>query len=310
MTSTILKPGDQIALICTGTPCEFESEPQDCVEYLRDHYQLQARYDVDCYQKTSTEQRANILLGYLRDETITAVWGVRGGEGSADLLPFLSPHQEELQRLTPKLLLGFSDFTPILNYFQQKFCYPTMHALSTRQLPHQWVDQTSQQLTMQWLMQPQSNIVVPDLQPLNAAARQEGELQGQVVGGNLSLVQVSLCDIWEIDTKGKIILLEELNEKPYKVARTLKYLLRIGFFNDALAVVLASYQFPDLSQAENQQLMQSMQRVFTYVANQCPCPVLYTDFVGHGLKNYPIPYYLEAKLQLGEAANLSFSRTI
>lgn len=48
-----------------------------------------------------------------------------------------------------------------------------------------------------------------------------GEACGELIGGNLSLIASTIGTQWEIDTKGKVLFIEEVGEKPYRIDRML-----------------------------------------------------------------------------------------
>ena len=77
--------------------------------------------DENCWHKSTAQQRAARLVEYLLNPDVDIIWSLRGGEGSADLLPFLEAHKGQISVPITKKMLGFSDFTVLLNYFSQKF---------------------------------------------------------------------------------------------------------------------------------------------------------------------------------------------
>lgn len=297
-----LKSGDNIALVCTGTTCESPREPELCREYLQQHYSFNAHYKSDTSCSLLPALRAEILLNYLEDPSIKAIWSVRGGEGTADIIPYLDVHARKIKTLTPKPLIGFSDFTALLVYFKQRFNWPTLHAHGARQMPLRLVNPESEKITLEWLTAKRNQIEITGLIPLNAAAYVFPQIQGDVIGGNLTLLHISLKDLWELNPRGKIILLEEVNEKPYRVARTLKYMQRIGFLEGAKAIIFAGFNFSN----DGFQNHASMLDVLTQFAQESSVPVLFTDQIGHGQYNYPVPFYADTTLALGKNPKLIF----
>ncbi len=295
---TPLQSGDKVALVCTGSACESAHDPEDCKQYLAKHYALNAEYENETFRSTLPRERAEIFFRYLQDDSIKAIWSVRGGEGTADIIHFLEAKAQSIKTFKPKPLIGFSDFTALLVYFNQRFGWPTMHAIGARQMHNRSVNQLSESLTLDWLRAKKPELKIGGLIPLNHAALAPRKLTGDVIGGNLSLIHISIQDIWELQASGKIVLLEEVGEKPYRVARTLKYLQRIGFFAGAKAIILAGFDFPDLMRRESEAMDRSMREILTRFARDYNCPVLFSDLIGHGQKNYPVPFYARATLTL------------
>lgn len=309
MSPFTIKSGETVALICTGTPCDSPLDAELAAQYLREHLQVNSRYGTDTYTSLPAVQRAQILLDYLADPSIKAIWSLRGGEGTADLIPYLAEHERAIRGFSPKLLIGFSDFTPLLVYFRQHFGWPTIHGAGARQLPKKMINSKSAGLTLRWLTESPDDLCVSTLEPLNQPAFVEGNYQGEVIGGNLTLLGISVADRWQLKPTGKLLLLEEVNEEPYKVARTLKYLARIHFFDGARAIILGGFDFPAKSALENQQKFIAMRGVLQQFAETMPIPVFYTSEIGHGDNNLPIPFYVTATLVSGLNAHCRFSST-
>ncbi len=299
MNHNVLKSGDQIALSGVSSICQSKSEPELAVTYFMQQAGLIARFQQDTYIALPPRKRADIFMQYLCDDRMSAIWSMRGGEGAADVLPFLLAQLSRIRRAKPKLLIGFSDFTPMLVYFQQHLAWPCLHAPGARQLSSGALSATSETATLDWVLAKKSQLHLPYLTPLNNAACYGKSLRAELIGGNLSLVNISIGDLWELDVRGKIVLLEEVNEPPYKVSRSLKYLQRVGFFNGAKALLLAG--------SDPVMRTPSMLGVLTDFARTCCFPVLLTHLVGHGEDNYPLPFYLTAKLSLGSQAVLSMT---
>jgi len=296
-----LKKNDSIALVCTGTPSETEKDAQLSKNYLWNNYEIKACYQHDTFRVLPAIERARIFFQYLQDDRLKMIWSLRGGEGTADIIPYLEQKAGLIRAFTPKLLMGFSDFTPIINYFQQRFNWPTIHGPGARQLVHRMINKTSEKVTLDWLQARTQQIELTDLKPLNIAAHENRIIRAPIVGGNLSLVHISVNDIWELDVANKILLLEEVNEKPHKVTRTLKHLNRIGFFNGVKAILFAGF---DLAENLHSDIKRSMQNVLKQFAQEIVCPVLFTDLIGHGENNVLLPFYVDTELHLGHKPRL------
>jgi muramoyltetrapeptide carboxypeptidase len=301
---SMLKESDKLALVCTGSICDDPSIPLLTKEYFQGTYGLAAVYDSHTYTPMSATKRAEALLAYLLDDDITAIWSLRGGEGSADIIPFLESNRQAIKCAKPKLLLGFSDFTPLLIYFYQHYGWPTIHAPGARQFHENTVDAQSEAMIFDWLLNQSHDINIP-LQPLNLAAHQLQKIKAPVLGGNLSLVHIGINDIWEAKLQNSILLLEEINEKPHKIARTLKYFQRIGMLDHVKAIILAGCNFVD--PAMNKSSIDSMLRMLHRFSQDCAFPVLYTEHVSHLQFNYPVPLYKDSLLTLGHNASLQFT---
>lgn len=306
-TNIPLKANDKIAFVCPGSICRQINHPQITRDYLNQHYQLQAVFGAETTQSLAPAQRAEILLSYLFDDNIKLIAQLRGGEGTADILPYLHLHYEKIKLLKPKFLLGFSDFTALLIYFNKYYRWPALHGPSPLEFALNIANETSQRSTMDILFGNKPISPLDALIPLNDLAREERVIEAELTGGNLSVIQVSIKDLWEIDTANKIIFLEDCAEKSHKIIRTLKYFSRIGLFDTAKAVIFGDFTCTPIGcqkeeQAHNQQAI--LKTLSSFAAHHA-IPVLYTPKFGHGKVNMPLLYATKYHLQLGTHACLS-----
>ena len=234
-----------------------------------------------CWQPASTLDKYEHFFSELTDPQIDVLWAVRGGEGSADLLPLLAQHAVQLAAIPPKMLIGSSDFTAMLLYFQQHFGWHVIHGPTAASIgnPGQLDDDTIAQ-TVNALLHDVFPVV--PVTPLNTSAKTTRIESAQCTGGNMSLLNISMGDSWQCDPTGKILLIEDWHEKGYVVDRTLKYFERLGWFNQAKALVFGDMQ----ADTDEPYLETILQRT----AERLAVPVYHTRYIGHGKINYPISF--------------------
>ncbi len=309
MLFTPLKANDRVAFACPGSVCLHPDHPKITQDYLRQHYQLSAIFAHDTSQQISAQQRADIFLNYLFDDNIKLIAALRGGEGSADTLPFIHVHAEKIKQLTPKMLLGFSDITALLIYFAQHYHWPVIHGTGITHFALGRVDAQSTVATMDLLFGKKDAARLSQLTPLNHQAEENKVINATLTGGNLSLVNISIKDIWEIDTTDKIVFLEDVNEKAHVIIRTLKYLSRLGLFDKVKAVIFGDFTCSPIGceKQEQETHRDTILKTLSYFAAQHDFPVLYTTQFGHGKTNLPLIYATPYRLQLGKHACLSIS---
>ena len=138
------------------------------------------------------EEKAKEFMKAFTDDEFDAVFCLRGGYGASRLIPFI-----DFDIIKPKIFLGYSDVTS-LHLAIAKFCgFPTFHG------PMPAVDLTRRS---------QISILFRKIKPQN------------VTGGNLSIVTSSLGTPYEVETSGKMLFLEEVNEPLYKIDRMITQL--------------------------------------------------------------------------------------
>jgi len=302
-----LKANDTIALVCTGNGFKTDTEAKQAQAYIEAKCPVKVIYAKDTYERVTPQEKADCLLEHLFNDKVAAIWALRGGEGSADIMPLLEPHAVKLKALRPKLLLGFSDFTTILLYFAQRFSWPVVHGPGAWRTYLKELDPITEQTTFDLIMGKQSSIVMDKLLPLNDIAKQSQVIQASLTGGNLSLLQLSAKDSWELEAKDKIVIVEDVDEKPHKAWRTFKYLKRIGLLEGARALLLGDFTSQPIITDSGETAMdnEAMLRILARFAREdCPFPVLMTDRFGHGRHNMPLPFNIPCELKLGKENTL------
>ncbi len=306
----LLTSKSKVVIISTSAYYGTEREVQDIQAFLQATLNCQVEYSEECYRKFSVKERAANFLSHALDPTIDVLWALRGGEGSADLLPYIHPQLLNLVKLPPKTLIGFSDVTPLLVYFYQQLQWYCISAIVARQLVRTNSGEPISDISFDALRELLRHGVSPaisEIQPLNNAAKKSKHIGAHIIGGNLSMINISIKDLWQLQTKNKILLLEEVNEPAYRLIRTLKYFARIGLFSDVSAILLAGIYY-DEHQAKRPDLFnQAITEALHDFARTQAKPVLYTPQISHGSVNLPVPFYLKAQLQLGENPTMTFS---
>ena len=287
----MLKLDDQAALFCTGSRAVNPDHVPFTQAYLTEHYGLKVHYGEDTYRSLPAKARARIFLDYLFNDEIKLLWAFRGGEGSADVIPYLEKEKKKIAALTPKLIMGLSDITAILIYFRQMYNWPVAHGPGASQIAYSKVDSKSNEMVRDFLFSTPQKMALDDLEVLNDVASES--ISGQLIGGNLSLLNISVKDSWEMKAKEKIVIIEEVNEKPHVISRTLKYLQRVACFDGAKAIIFGDFSFQDAEEA----LKKQTQKVLNEFAKTCACPVFKSMQFGHEQQNHLLSFSHEYRIE-------------
>lgn len=194
------------------------------------------------YLAGTDEQRLEDFHWAWSQPEARAVLCLRGGMGSARLLPFID---FELVRRNPKIFVGYSDITALHLALGRAADLVTFHGPMFTVPPH-----TSYTL-QSWLAAlttrgPMGAISDPELPPSGwvyppyRAIISPGEAHGPLVGGNITLIRQLMGSPWEIDTTGKILLLEDIEEEPYAFDRMLTQLRQAGKLQAAAGVIVGA----------------------------------------------------------------------
>ncbi|MDF1654480.1 MAG: LD-carboxypeptidase [Coxiellaceae bacterium] len=281
-----------IGLVVTGS-CNDPESTAEVINHIQSVWRCDVVADLDFLTiPSSPEIRAQRLLAVMQNESVDFIWVMRGGEGSADMIPYLHQQAEIIATITPKPFMGLSDATAVLIYLQQQFNWPTTYGIGALVLARQdQYDAASVELVRRFILEGDSDIVLDDLQPLNKYALESKKITAQLCVGNMSLMAISIADLWQFDARDKILVLEDWNERGYVIDRTLKYFQRIGQLDGVKALILGDFLAAPFSEDRVEQEHQQayLTKVLKRFADRCEFPVLSTRYVGHGYHQTPMP---------------------
>ncbi|MCI1773649.1 MAG: LD-carboxypeptidase [Paenibacillus lautus] len=233
----ILQRGDTVGIVTLGSPLAANIIDAR-IEYLRamgfNIVLGQYVYAQNGFLAGTDEQRASDLMMMFQNEQVKMILPTRGGTGVAGILPYLD---YQVIRDHPKILTGYSDITVLLNALHQLVDLITFHSLLLidfkPETPAYNFDQFFAATSLYSLTRP---ILNPPGMPL--IGRVPGNVTGPLVGGNLTSFVDTLGTPFEIDTRGKIIVLEETHEPTNTVYRYFNDLKLAGKFRDCIGIIM------------------------------------------------------------------------
>lgn len=239
-----LRPGDRVGVVATSTPPDHDRLDAS-LEKLKswglvpvEGEHLRKVHPRAKHLAGTDEQRAEDLMRAWTDDSLAAVFCVRGGMGSLRITELLDA--ELLRAARPKALIGSSDVTGLHEYWERHVGVPTWFApmLATKDLleSQQNIDQLHEAL-----FTPHAGRVItaPD-----AASIVTGEEQGVLTGGNLTLIrQARELDRYpeSVSAEGRIVLLEDVGEAPWRLDGQLMGLLHSGYLDGAKGIALGTW---------------------------------------------------------------------
>lgn len=187
----------------------------------------------DGYLAATDAQRAKDIMDAFADPSIDGVWCIRGGYGGHRILPLLD---KEIICKNKKWFGGYSDVTALHLFFNQECHMQTFHCTMPSTEPN--LDDYTLSYLKKALFGGLSGTLTYSQEITTLVS---GKAEGILCGGNLSLVAASLGTPWEIDTKGKILFLEDIGEKTYRVDSMLTQLRNAGKFGDCAGILLGAW---------------------------------------------------------------------
>jgi muramoyltetrapeptide carboxypeptidase len=286
-----LRPGDLIGIVAPASNIKLDLLAEGCRELERLGFRTLYRPGIATayrYFAGTDERRAAEFLEMIRNPEVRAIFCARGGYGSARILPYVEP---ELLRSNPKIINGASDITNLLTFVDRSGLvgfHGPMVATAIRQGPAGYDSQI--------LLDVLSGKTVRF--PLaGTAVLRAGAGEGRLTGGCLSQVVATLGTSYEIDTTDSILVLEDIDTKPYQIDRMLTHLKQAGKFEGVRGVVFG--EMPNCAQHVNQGY--SLEEVVMDVLRETAFPVMYGFPTGHTTTrpNVVVPFGIRARLALG-----------
>jgi muramoyltetrapeptide carboxypeptidase len=284
-----LRSGDTVGIVAPASNIKRAELEAGCEAFRRAGYRpfyLDSILEQDLYFAGSVERRARELEEmFVRDE-VRAIVCARGGYGANYLLKEL-----DLEKIKahPKILVGYSDITTVLTHFVDAAGLITFHGpMAAKDWAHEdGIDLVSWQSAL--------SSAIPWDVALGAGVSDlvEGEAEGVLYGGCLSILVASLGTPYEIKTAGTILFLEDLAAKPYQIDRMLMQ-LKLGGHLDAVRGILFG-EMLDCVQTANQGY--TLQEVVTRIVGDLGIPVAFGVRSGHVTsRNITLPFGVRAKL--------------
>ncbi|MFD1356876.1 LD-carboxypeptidase [Fictibacillus halophilus] len=232
-----LQRGDTIGIVTLGSPLDANTINQGINTLRNMGFQVilgDHVYASNGFLAGTPEQQAADLMSMFENPQVKLVLPTRGGVGVASILPYLDfPLISE----NPKLISGYSDITILLNVLYQYANLVTFHSLMLLDFKPDTPDYNYNQffnattrLTAPW------SINNPPGIPL--VSKVPGNVTGPIVGGNLTSFVGTLGTPYEIDTKGKILLIEDTHEPVNTIFRYVNHLKLAGKFDDCIGIIM------------------------------------------------------------------------
>ncbi|MFJ5763823.1 LD-carboxypeptidase [Lysinibacillus sp. NPDC093210] len=285
-----LTKGDTIGLISASgaTPPEKLYPAIDSIEKLGFNVIVgetcRARHG---YLAGSDELRAHDVNEMFRNPHVDGIFCIRGGYGATKILPRLD---FDMIKENPKVFAGYSDVTALHIAFNQKCGFVTYHTpMPSTEFIVQNMDQFTWDSFIKQVMATDNNCLLlnPPQQPMTTLVT--GKATGQLVGGNLTLITASLGTPYEIDTKGKILFLEDIDESEQRVDRMLTQLKLAGKLDEAQGLLLGAWTNCGPENPKHPERSLSLNTIFEEILKPLKKPILMDLACGHCLPTMSLP---------------------
>jgi muramoyltetrapeptide carboxypeptidase len=282
-----LKPGDTIGVVSPASAIDREHLERGVASLKGLGFRVKVSrhaLDRDGIVAGPDAARASELQAFFADPEVDAIFAARGGYGAGRILPLLD--FDAIAR-TPKVFMGFSDATFILNALVGRASMVCFHGPMVAMDFARGLSESSLDHIRRLLAGEVGSFELPA-----RAALKAGVAEGEVVGGCLSMVAATLGTPYAPPFDGAILFLEDTGEKAYKIDRMLVQLGQAGVLGRVAAVVFGALRAPDGSEAEHRLIGECVAEQ----AARLDCPVLSGIEAGHGSANFTIPFGVRARV--------------
>ena len=288
-----LQRGDTVAIVAPASNIQRDQLNAGCEALRRLGYNPvynSSIFDQDIYFAGSIERRARELEEMFERDDVRAILCARGGYGSNYLLGKLDPKKIVPH---PKIFVGYSDITTLLTCFADSAGFVTFHGpMVAKDFTHpDGVDLVSWDAALsgiaEWSL---------DLTPgCGVKPLREGNAEGILYGGCLSMLVASLGTPHEIRTRGTILFIEDTATKPYQIDRMLMHLKLAGKLDGVKGIVFG--EMLDCIQTKDQGY--TLEQVILRVLSDVNVPIAYGLRSGHVTRgNITLPIGVRASLRV------------
>lgn len=287
-----LRPGDTVGIIAPASPPDQEKLEQGIpfLQSLGLHVKLGRHVADQCgYLAGTDEARLYDLHEMFADPTVKGIICACGGYGTARIAAQID---YSLISRNPKVFWGYSDITFLHTAIRQLTGLTTFHGpMVSSDMADEDFAPLSQHMFQQ-LFQPSELVYSEEISPLQVIS--PGEATGEIVGGNLTLIMSTIGTKAELNTRGKLLFIEDVDEEPYRIDSMLNQIRMTGKLDEAAGVIVGDFKNAAPSKRKSSL---TLDQVLDHYFASLNKPVMKGFRIGHCSPHFAIP--------LGTSAHLS-----
>lgn len=251
------------------------------------------------YFSGSDNERADDFNNMIKNPEIKGIIFARGGYGCTRILDLID--YEQIKQ-NPKIIIGFSDNTALINTIYQNTGLITFHGPISKTIHHDFSKQHFERI----VVNPIDKYVIEssddDLQKseidktFDRYTIKSGKAQGQLTGGNLTLICSMIGTSNQINLDDKIVMIEEIEEEPYRIDRMLTQLINSGQLIKASGIAFGICKGCDKSDKSIAPNSFTLRQVIEDRIKPLKIPAVYGLSFGHNKNNFTFPIGLNAEL--------------
>jgi muramoyltetrapeptide carboxypeptidase len=280
-----LEAGDTIAIIAPSSPVT-KDEADSCKRLVEDMgYNVKmgkCTYEsIHGYLAGTGKSRADDINEMFADNEVKAIWCIRGGDTSSHTMDKLDFN---LIKNNPKIFVGYSDATNLNINFNQKCGFITFHGPMVKSNMLNAYDKFTK-LSFEKALNMQDELILENPAREDFKVMIEGSAEGTIIGGNLSIIVSMIGTPYEIDTKDKILFIEDVDESVKRLDRMMHQLKYSNKLNDAAGIIFGDFSDCINEKDEDYTVVEMLKDVLTDYKK----PVMYNIKSGHCFPMSTIP---------------------
>ncbi len=294
-----LRAGDRVGVLALASQVSYDALFEG-LRMLREDWQLEvvegATLRTSYHQFAGTdEERRDDFQRMLDDPSIKAIFSARGGYGSSKLIDGLSFRKFKKY---PKWIVGFSDITA-LHCHLHRLAFESLHATMPKLFGQEGAFNAVETLRKALWGEPLQYEIVAH--PLNRL----GRATGQVVGGNLCLLAHLMGSRSELDTRDKVLFIEDVEETYYNLDRMMVQLRRARKLDQLAGLIVG--QFTEMKDNDTIKFGKNANEIIAESVVEYDYPVCFDFPIGHVPDNRAMIVGQEAQLSVtAESTRLIF----
>ena len=249
---------------------------------------------INGYLAGTDEQRLEDLHNMFADNEVDGIWCIRGGYGVGRILPKIN---YKLIKKNPKVLIGYSDITALLLAIYQKTGLIGFHGPLASS---DFTDYSVKHLKGV-LMNPKMSYTIGHAmdsddskdKAYHSKVIRIGKAKGELTGGNLTLLAAAVGTGFQPKFKNKLVFIEDIGEKPYRLDRMFTQLLQGSDLHKAAGIILGVFE--DCEAKESDRSL-SLLEMFNDRLRNLNMPIIYGLSFGHIKNHTTLPVGIEAEM--------------
>lgn len=301
ITPSFLKPGDTIGIVAPARKVS-PGELADGIKIL-EGWGFNVRLGKNLFKALhqfsgSDDERAADLQTMLDDREVKAIIGARGGYGTMRIIDKLDFSKFKQH---PKWLVGYSDITVMHNHLQTNILTQSIHACMVFNMQDDKFDKDAVESLGKALTGVPLHYKFSDSK--NQSLNRKGIAAGILCGGNLSLLYALSGSVSDIDCKGKILFIEDLDEYLYHIDRMIMQLKRSGKLQNLAGLIVGG-----MSDMRDNTIPfgKTAEEIIREHVNEYHYPVCFDFPTGHVKRNLALIMGANVELKVGENIELKF----